>query len=168
MIIRTTLSEPYSMKSVVEWKLPPSTKLQGTPQDEIDRIVALIRRTGGHRIGLIGITPENEAGDLKSNPLLHVMASLLDEGYEVRFFDPSILPGVAGRPHSLHMCTAKRGDIGNMICQLPWLKCDSATKLSAWCDTLATINDSNHVRLIFESHEGVEGKIHRHGSLPAH
>ncbi len=71
---------------VLESILPSNERL-------LDRCLNKIRAVGSHRIGILGLSFKAGTDDLRESPGVELAGRLIEQGYEVRVFDPNIDPG---------------------------------------------------------------------------
>lgn len=59
-------------------------------EKQVDRAMAMIRRTGRTKISILGLSFKAGTDDLRSSPLVMLSEKLIREGYDVKVFDPNI------------------------------------------------------------------------------
>jgi GDP-mannose 6-dehydrogenase len=57
---------------------------------QFEQAVALIEKTGGRRIGIVGLSFKPGVDDLRSSPMVALAETLLHKGHAVRIFDPVV------------------------------------------------------------------------------
>ncbi len=71
-------------------ELPLVNSLAETNEEQIQSAVNLVKKTGKQKIGFLGLAFKAGTDDLRESPILEVIASLLNEGYDVKAHDPAI------------------------------------------------------------------------------
>ena len=56
----------------------------------IEHTIALIDQLAVTKIGIVGLTFKADTDDLRESPSIELLINLLDKGYQVQFYDPSI------------------------------------------------------------------------------
>lgn len=69
---------------------PLINSLTKTNKTQIDTATDMVRNSGKRRIGFLGLAFKAGTDDLRESPILEVMNSLIEEGYDVRAYDPAI------------------------------------------------------------------------------
>lgn len=70
--------------------LPLVNSLAETNKQQIQSAVDLIKNTGKKKIGFLGLAFKAGTDDIRESPILEVIASLLDEGFDIGVHDPAI------------------------------------------------------------------------------
>jgi GDP-mannose 6-dehydrogenase len=71
-------------------ELPVINNINDSNQQHIEHTLELVRDRDCQNIGLIGVTFKAGTDDLRESPAVKLLQSLLEEGYEVLFYDPCI------------------------------------------------------------------------------
>ena len=69
---------------------PLINSLAATNEAQISNAIEMVRRTGGQRIGFLGLAFKAGTDDLRESPILEVINQLITEGYDVAAHDPAI------------------------------------------------------------------------------
>ena len=75
--------------------LPMIENLDTSNREQIDQAVAMVRKTGAKRVGILGLAFKPGTDDLRESPILEVIAALRDEGVEIIAHDPAITADTA-------------------------------------------------------------------------
>jgi len=70
--------------------LPMIQSLGTSNQAHIDEAIAMVRKTGAKRVGVLGVAFKSGTDDLRESPILEVIAALHEEGIEVVAHDSAI------------------------------------------------------------------------------
>ena len=62
---------------------------------QIDRAAKMVSGTGGHVVGLVGISFKPGTDDLRESPLAELASRLIAEGHDVQVYDPNVSTGYA-------------------------------------------------------------------------
>ena len=62
---------------------------------QIDRAARMVSETGGHVVGLVGISFKPGTDDLRESPLAELASRLIAEGHDVQVYDPNVSTGYA-------------------------------------------------------------------------
>lgn len=71
-------------------RLPLLESLLTSNQEHIERAVGLVVATGKKRIGVLGLSFKAGTDDLRESPQVELVRRLLNEGCEVRIWDPNV------------------------------------------------------------------------------
>ena len=69
---------------------PLINSLAETNETQIESAAQLIRQSGGMRIGFLGLAFKAGTDDLRESPILEVINTLIDEGFDIEAHDPAI------------------------------------------------------------------------------
>jgi len=69
---------------------PLINSLAATNEAQIANATEMVRRSGGQRIGFLGLAFKVGTDDLRESPILEVINQLITEGYDVAAYDPAI------------------------------------------------------------------------------
>lgn len=62
---------------------------------QIDRAARMVATTGGHVVGLVGISFKPGTDDLRESPLAELASRLIADGHDVQVYDPNVSLGYA-------------------------------------------------------------------------
>lgn len=71
---------------------PLINSLSKTNENQIAFATELVRNTGKKKIGFLGLAFKAGTDDLRESPILEVMNTLIEEGYDLSAYDPAIKP----------------------------------------------------------------------------
>ncbi|MBL6946885.1 MAG: nucleotide sugar dehydrogenase [Rhodospirillales bacterium] len=114
-------------------------------QAQIEHAVRLVKKTGGKRIGFLGLTFKADTDDLRESPVLPVIAELLADGRDIRIFDPNLNLDASVRHHLQHSKHAE-DDVGRLMRRLPELVRSSASEVCAESDTIVIAHADERFR----------------------
>lgn len=80
----------HHLASKLGVQTPLISSLPKTNNVQIDEATKLIRETGGRKIGFLGLAFKAGTDDLRESPILEVLNTLIEEGYQVSAYDPAI------------------------------------------------------------------------------
>jgi GDP-mannose 6-dehydrogenase len=89
---------PKEVRAVVQMakdmdiSLPLIQSLAPSNLDQISEVVRLLAPFKGKRIGIFGLTFKPATDDLRESPILEVLATLLENGEDVKVYDPNLHP----------------------------------------------------------------------------
>ncbi|MEP1209941.1 MAG: UDP-glucose/GDP-mannose dehydrogenase family protein [Rhizobiaceae bacterium] len=69
---------------------PLIDSLAETNDAQIESATEMVRQSGGKRIGFMGLAFKAGTDDLRESPILEVINSLIEEGYDIQAYDPAI------------------------------------------------------------------------------
>ena len=69
---------------------PVLNSIEGSNQNHIRIATELVKSQGGKKIGILGVSVKEGTDDLRYSPILTVIESLLELGYEVRAHDENV------------------------------------------------------------------------------
>lgn len=73
--------------------LPVINHINDSNHQHIEHTLELVRSRHCHKIGLVGVTFKAGTDDLRESPAVILLQRLLDEGFDVSFYDPCIHSG---------------------------------------------------------------------------
>lgn len=107
----------------------------GSNNAQISHVAKLVKATMPRRVAFLGITFKAETDDLRESPILPLIADLLAEGVEVKFYDPNFNVDTSVRHHLAHS-KHEKGSIDELMSKLPSMMCKS---IDAACKDVCTI-----------------------------
>ena len=69
---------------------PLISSLAETNDKQIEMATDMVRNSGGKRVGFLGLAFKPGTDDLRESPILEVINSLIEEGYDISAYDPAI------------------------------------------------------------------------------
>jgi GDP-mannose 6-dehydrogenase len=72
--------------------LPVIRNVLASNEGCISRLVDAVSATGRRRVGLLGLSFKPQTDDLRESPFVEVAERLLGKGYDIKIFDPVVLP----------------------------------------------------------------------------
>lgn len=69
---------------------PLIQSLDKTNDQQINSATEIVRKTGKKKIGFLGLAFKSGTDDLRESPILEVINTLIEEGYDIQAHDPSI------------------------------------------------------------------------------
>lgn len=70
--------------------LPVINHINESNEQHIEHAMNLVRAASKERVAMVGVTFKSDTDDLRESPAVITLKKLLDEGYDVRFFDPCV------------------------------------------------------------------------------
>ena len=70
--------------------VPLMRSLSHSNQAQIGHALSLVEANGGRKVAFLGVTFKKDTDDLRESPTLVLMARLMDLGYDLTAFDPSL------------------------------------------------------------------------------
>lgn len=71
---------------------PLIDSLAKTNETQIETATDMVRKSGKRKIGFLGLAFKAGTDDLRESPILEVINTLIEEGYEISAYDPAINP----------------------------------------------------------------------------
>ena len=112
---------------------------------QVDHAVDLIADTKPKTVAFLGITFKAKTDDLRESPVLTLMAKLLGQGINVKFYDPNIDLNSSVR-HHIHASGHAKGDEELSKAKLPHLICDSINAAVKDADTIVVCHGTELFR----------------------
>lgn len=111
-----------------EVDLPLLSAVLGSNDAHLERLVERIGRRGATRVGILGLAFKAGTDDLRASTALRIAARLVDEGVEVRWFDPLVDPE--------RVIGANRAEADRTLPGWEQLRCADPTALVAGSDAV--------------------------------
>ncbi len=74
-------------------RTPLLDSIMPSNEEQINRALQMIKRARRSRIGIVGLSFKGGTDDLRESPMVKFAKKLLQEGYDVKFYDPDIAKG---------------------------------------------------------------------------
>ncbi len=124
---------------------PLINSLAQTNEAQIEAATEMVRKSGGKRIGFLGLAFKAGTDDLRESPILEVINTIIDEGYEVSVYDPAISADsrVGDQFASVrNVCP----HLERTINKLPELITENVLSMVSDCDVLVVSQKSESIR----------------------
>ncbi len=107
--------------------LPILSNVLGSNSAQIEHTIELAKQSCPENgvIGFLGVTFKPHTDDLRESPILRIMASLFEQGYRIKFFDPN-LQDDAPIAHQLEHTKHESETFRNFVKHMRQFRCNSA------------------------------------------
>jgi len=143
----------HHLASTLGVETPLISSLPKTNNIQIDEATKLIRKTGGRKIGFLGLAFKAGTDDLRESPILEVLNTLIEEGYEVSAYDPAIRADtrVSNQfDYVRHVCP----HLEPTVRALPDLLCQNVHQVVDDCDVVVTTQRTSEFQTVVASRLG--------------
>lgn len=132
---------------------PLISSLSKTNEKQIESATQLVRNTGKKKIGFLGIAFKAGTDDLRESPVLEMMNTLIEEGYDVSAYDPAIKKDTRiGNQFSYmrHACP----HLEPVVNALPSLLKNQGQQVSKECDVIVVTQKTPEIQNLIASRLG--------------
>ena len=132
-------------------------------EQQIQRGVELIQKTGRHKIGVLGLSFKAGTDDIRESPVVSMVETLIGKGYEVRIYDDVV------KPEMLH--GANRAFYERRLSHIAAIICPSIEEVMQEAEVLVVTNgsptfqDLPHKLLPHQTLIDLAGVINKNGTL---
>lgn len=132
-------------------------------EQQIQRGVELIQKTGRHKIGVLGLSFKAGTDDIRESPVVSMVETLIGKGYEVRIYDDVV------KPEMLH--GANRAFYERRLSHIAAIICPSIEEVMQEAEVLVVTNgsptfqDLPHKLLPHQTLIDLAGVIKKNGTL---
>lgn len=114
---------------------PLIQSLATSNEDQIDAVIAAMRKSGAKRVGFLGAAFKSGTDDLRESPILKVMEAALSDGLEIEIYDSAVQPGShldAQLAYQLRACP----ELEKTLTRFSDLLCSNAAAVVDRCDLI--------------------------------
>lgn len=132
-------------------------------EQQIQRGVELIQKTGQHKVGVLGLSFKAGTDDIRESPVVSMVETLIGKGYEVRIYDDVV------KPEMLH--GANRAFYERRLSHIAAIICPSIEEVMQEAEVLVVTNgsptfqDLPHKLLPHQTLIDLAGVINKNGTL---
>lgn len=126
--------------------VPVLNNIAKSNQAHLNKSIRMITATGNKRLGFLGLSFKAHTDDLRESASVKVVEALLDDGYDIRIYDPNV--------NLSRLLGANRAYIETHVKHLAALLVDSVDDLTAFADTIVISSDDSTYSDIFERTNG--------------
>lgn len=121
--------------------LPVLSHIAESNAEHLFHSIRMVEAVGNKRIGVLGLSFKAQTDDLRESPAVAIVQELIDRGYEIKIFDPSI--------NMARLVGANRKFIDSRLEHLAGLLVPSVAELLEFAETiLVTNNDSSYQNIM--------------------
>lgn len=116
----------------------------------IEAATNMVRQSGHKRIGFLGLAFKSGTDDLRESPILEVINSLIQEGYDVSAFDPAINPDTRidnQFTYVEHVCPHLKPTVN----ALPNMMCRTGTEVIEQSDVIVVTQNTPEIQKLVAS-----------------
>jgi len=132
---------------------PLISSLSKTNRIQIDEATKLIRDTGARKIGFLGLAFKAGTDDLRESPILEVMNTLIEEGFDIAAYDPAIQADTRVTEqfnYVRHVCP----HLEPTVCALPELLRENLHQVFDECEVVVTTQRTREIQTLVASQLG--------------
>lgn len=113
---------------------------------QISHAANLIKAENPKTVAFLGITFKAQTGDLRESPILPLIAELLVDGIQVKFFDENFDESSSVR-HHLEYSKHQGSQVNQLMANLPDLRCTLVEEACLGADVIVICHDTDAFRL---------------------
>lgn len=124
---------------------PILDSIMGSNNAQVTHVAKLIKATRPRTVAFLGITFKAQTDDLRESPILPLIADLMAEGVDVKFYDPNINIESSVRHHLQHS-KHEKGSVDYLMSRLPDLMSKSVDAVCENANTIVVCHDTEDFR----------------------